>query len=59
MVRAMDQKALDRIVSTVHIQRLIEPEEIARTIGMVVENDAIDATTVEVTGGMISGMIAK
>ena len=59
MVRGMDQKALDRIVSTVHVGRLIEPEEIAKTIGMVIENDAIDATTIEVTGGMISGMVAK
>jgi 3-oxoacyl-[acyl-carrier protein] reductase len=59
MVRGMDRRALDRIVSTVHIRRLIEPEEIARTIAMVIENDAIDAATIEVTGGMISGMIAK
>jgi 3-oxoacyl-[acyl-carrier protein] reductase len=59
MVRNMDQKALDRIVSNVHIGRLIEPEEIARTIGMITENDAIDGSTVEVTGGLISGMIAK
>ncbi len=59
MVKGMDQKALDRIVSTVHIQRLIEPEEIARAIEAVIENDAIDAATIEVTGGMISGMIAK
>lgn len=59
MVKNMDQKALDRIVSTVHINRLIEPEEIAQTIAMVFENDAIDATTIEVTGGMISGLTAK
>lgn len=59
MVKGMDQKALDRIVGQVHLKRLIEPDEIAQAIAMVIENDAIDATTIEVTGGMISGMIAK
>lgn len=59
MVRGMDQKALDRIVSSTHIQRLIEPDEIAKLITTVVENDAIDGATMEITGGMISGMIAK
>lgn len=59
MVRGMNQNALDKILSSVHVERLIEPEEIAQAIAMVVENDAIDATTIEVTGGVISGMIAK
>jgi 3-oxoacyl-[acyl-carrier protein] reductase len=59
MVRGMDQKALDKIVSNVHLGRLIEPEEIADVIGSVVSNEAINATTIEITGGMISGMIAK
>lgn len=59
MVRGMDQKALGRIVSNVHIGRLIEPLEIAQAVAMIVENDAIDGATLEITGGMISGMIAK
>jgi 3-oxoacyl-[acyl-carrier protein] reductase len=59
MVRGMNQKALERIIASVHVQRLIEPVEIAKTIAMVIENDAIDAATIEVTGGVISGLIAK
>jgi len=59
MVRSMDQKALDKIVSNAHIGRLIEPTEIADTIRYVITNDAINATTIEVAGGTISGMIAK
>lgn len=59
MVRGMDQKALDKILAAVHLQRLVEPEEIAQSIGMVIQNDAIDAATIEVTGGVISGLIAK
>lgn len=59
MVRGMNQKALEKIIASVHVQRLIEPDEIAKTIAMVVENDAIDAATIEVTGGVISGLIAK
>ncbi|MFW5694950.1 MAG: SDR family NAD(P)-dependent oxidoreductase [Alkalispirochaeta sp.] len=59
MVRGMNQNALDKILAAVHVNRLIEPEEIAQAIGMVVENDAIDATTIEVTGGVISGLVAK
>jgi 3-oxoacyl-[acyl-carrier protein] reductase len=59
MVKGMDQKALDKILSTVHLGRLIEPEEIADTIRYAVANDAINATCIEVTGGTISGMIAK
>jgi len=59
MVRSMDQKALDKILSTVHLGRLIEPEEIADTIRYVATNDAINATVIEVAAGTISGMIAK
>jgi 3-oxoacyl-[acyl-carrier protein] reductase len=59
MVRSMDQKALEKIVSNAHLGRLIEPEEIADTIRYVISNEAINATTIEVAGGTISGMIAK
>lgn len=59
MVRGMDQKALEKILSTVHLGRLIEPEEIADTIRYVATNDAINATVIEVAAGTISGMIAK
>jgi len=59
MVKGMDQGALAKIVSGVHIGRLIEPEEIADAMAWVVSNDAVDATCIEVAGGMISGLIAK
>lgn len=59
MVKGMDQGALSKILSGVPIDRLIEPEEIAATIRFAVENDAVNATCLEVTGGVITGMIAK
>lgn len=59
MVKGMNQKALDAILSQVHLGRLIEPDEIADTIRYVLQNEAINATCLEVTGGTISGMIAK
>jgi len=59
MVKGMNQKALDSILSQVHLGRLIEPKEIADTIRYVITNEAINATCIEVTGGTISGMIAK
>ena len=35
-----------------HLGRLVEPDEIARLIGQCVENEAINATTLEITGGL-------
>jgi 3-oxoacyl-[acyl-carrier protein] reductase len=59
MVKGMDQGALEKIVAGVHLGRLIEPEEIADAIAWAASNEAVNATCIEVTGGMISGMIAK
>ena len=59
MVKGMDQGALSKILSGVHLDRLIEPDEIAGSIAYAVENDAINGTCIEVTGGLITGMIAK
>lgn len=59
MVKGMNQKALDAVLSQVHLGRLLEPEEIADTITYVIKNEAVNATCIEVTGGTISGMIAK
>ncbi|HTX73096.1 MAG TPA: SDR family NAD(P)-dependent oxidoreductase [Rectinemataceae bacterium] len=55
MVRGMNQDALAAIVGDVHIGRLIEPEEIAQCICSVVENEAIDGTCLEITGGLTFG----
>lgn len=58
ILTGMNQKALDAIIKNVHIGRLIEPEEIAKLISFVVENDAIDGTTIEITGGVTYGPYA-
>ena len=60
MLTGMNQDALKAILADVHIGRLIEPEEIASMIGYCVENGALNATTIEITGGLCNpGGIAK
>jgi 3-oxoacyl-[acyl-carrier protein] reductase len=59
MVKGMDQGALAKILRGVHLGRLVEPEEIADAIAWAIRNDAVNATCIEVAGGMISGLIAK
>jgi len=59
MVKGMNQDALSGLLKGVHIGRLIEPEEIAKSIAYVVENDAMDATCLEITGGLIANGLAK
>lgn len=55
LLQGMNQDALDAILSDVHIARLIQPEEIARAIAFVMDNEAIDGTTLEITGGVTYG----
>lgn len=55
LLKGMNQKALDTMLQDVHIGRLIEPEEISSLMKYIVENDAIDATTIEITGGITFG----
>jgi len=55
MGKGMKQDALNEILKDVHIGRLIEPEEIARAIATVVENEAVDGTCLEITGGVTYG----
>ncbi|MCM2324450.1 MAG: SDR family NAD(P)-dependent oxidoreductase [Oligoflexia bacterium] len=52
MLTGMNQDALKAILADVHLGRLVEPNEIAQTIGFCVENEAINATCIEVTGGL-------
>jgi len=52
MLTGMNQDALKAILADVHIGRLIAPEEIAAVIGHAIGNEAIDATTIEITGGL-------
>lgn len=60
MLTAMNPEVLKTILADVHLGRLIDPEEIARLIGHCVENEAINATTLEIAGGLCNaGGIAK
>lgn len=60
MLTGMNQAALHGLLHDVQIGRLVRPEEIAALIGHCVENDAIDATTIEITGGLCYPMsVAK
>lgn len=52
MVKGMNQEALTAILADVHLGRLIEPEEIADLMMYVCNNEAINATTIEITGGL-------
>jgi 3-oxoacyl-[acyl-carrier protein] reductase len=52
MLTGMNQEALKGILEDVHLGRLVEPREIASLIGFVAENEAINATTLEITGGL-------
>lgn len=52
MLTNMNQEALQALLHDVQIARLVKPEEIASLIGHCVENEAIDATTIEITGGL-------
>jgi 3-oxoacyl-[acyl-carrier protein] reductase len=52
ILKGMNQGALADILKDVHRGQLVEPEEIAACIRHCIENDAINATTIEVTGGL-------
>ena len=52
MLTGMNQDALKALLEDVHIGRLVEPDEIASMIGICVENGALNATTIEITGGL-------
>lgn len=53
MVKGMDQKYLNEVILPgVHLNRLIEPAEIADLIAYVCTNEAINGTTIEITGGL-------
>lgn len=56
----MNQEALQTILKDVHLGRLIRPQEIADMIAYCAENEALNATTIEITGGLcFPGNIAK
>lgn len=55
ILKNMNQNALNGILKDVHLQRLVEPAEIAAAVRFIVENDAVDGTDIEVTGGICYG----
>jgi 3-oxoacyl-[acyl-carrier protein] reductase len=52
ILKGMNQEALAAILKDVHSGRLVEPAEIAACIMHCIENNSINATTIEVTGGL-------
>jgi 3-oxoacyl-[acyl-carrier protein] reductase len=52
MVAKMPAKILDKIISTIPLRRLGEPEEIARTALFILQNDFYDGRVLEIDGGL-------
>jgi len=60
ILQDMNQDALEAILKDVHLGRLIKPAEIADMIAYCAQNEALNATTIEITGGLcFPGNIAK
>jgi len=55
MVKGMNQKALDKILSQVPIGRLIEPEEVAALVGDIYRNEALAGEVFFIHGGLRLG----
>ena len=55
MVKEMNQKALERILTQVPIGRLIEPEEIAAFVGDIYRNEALAGDVYYIHGGLRLG----
>jgi 3-oxoacyl-[acyl-carrier protein] reductase len=55
MVKGMNQKALDKILSQVPIGRLIEPEEVAALVGDIYRNEALAGDVFFIHGGLRLG----
>jgi 3-oxoacyl-[acyl-carrier protein] reductase len=55
----MSEEALGKVLANVPLGRLIRTDEITALLGHVIENEAIDATTIEVAGGVLARGIAK
>lgn len=60
ILQDMNQDALQAILKDVHLGRLVRPTEIADMIAYCAQNEALNATTIEITGGLcFPGNIAK
>jgi len=54
-LRSLSPAVLAGLLRDVHLGRLVEPDELAAVVKHVVENEAIDGTTIEVTAGLTYG----
>ncbi|MBR9827246.1 MAG: SDR family oxidoreductase [Oceanospirillales bacterium] len=52
MVMSMKQEALDKIAAGIPAKRLGKPEEIAKTVSFILENDYINGRCIEVDGAL-------
>lgn len=52
MVASIPAKIRDKIISTIPLRRLAEPEEIARTALFILQNDFYDGRVLEIDGGL-------
>ena len=60
LLESMNQNILDSLIKDIHLGRLVEPLEISSLIMHCAENEAINATTIEITGGIcFQGAVAK
>ncbi len=55
MVRAMNQKALDRITGDIPLGRLVEPDEVASLVGELYRNEALAGDVFFIHGGLRLG----
>ena len=55
ILTGMNQDALQAILKDVPLGRLISTEELTSTVRHIIETDAINGTTIEVTGGVTYG----
>jgi 3-oxoacyl-[acyl-carrier protein] reductase len=55
ILKGMDPKALENILKTVPIGRLIEPSEISELVKFCIKNDAIHGVTIDINGGIRPG----
>ncbi len=54
-LKAMEPSSLEAVLKDVPLGRLVEPDELAATIALAIENEAINGTTIEVSGGVAFG----
>ena len=53
VLKDMNQKALDYWKQRIPVGRLGEPDEIARTVAFIVENDLVTGVVLEISGGVV------